>query len=37
MKRDAGIDVELVTGEEADKLFAEMAQRLQSSGPERKG
>jgi hypothetical protein len=34
MKRDAGIDVELVTGEEADKLFTEMAQRLQSSGVE---
>jgi hypothetical protein len=36
MKRDAGIDVELVTGEEADKLFTEMAQRLQSSGQNNK-
>jgi hypothetical protein len=37
MKRYAGVDVELVTGAEADKLFTEMAQRLQSSGPEREG
>ena len=32
MKSDAGVDVELVTGAEADKLFTEIAQRLQSSG-----
>jgi hypothetical protein len=33
--KSTGVDVELVTGAEADKLFTEMAQRLQSSGAER--
>jgi hypothetical protein len=32
--KSTGVDVELVTGAEADKLFTEMAQRLQSSGAE---
>jgi hypothetical protein len=30
--KNTGVDVELVTGAEADKLFTEMALRLQISG-----
>jgi hypothetical protein len=32
--KSTGVDVELVTGAEADKLFTEMALRLQMSGAE---
>jgi hypothetical protein len=32
--KSTGVDVELVTGAEADKLFTEMALRLQMSGTE---
>ena len=32
--KSTGVDVELVTGAEADKLFTEMALRMQMSGAE---
>jgi hypothetical protein len=33
--KSTGVDVELVTGAEADKLFTEMTQRLQMSGAQK--